>query len=247
VYVREPLYGEIVRSALKLGFVVVPYESTTSGSDTAAREDEQARHLVERVFRSQPDARLFVHAGYAHVHKHAGYLDAEPMAMRLKRMSGFDPLSVDQTMLRPIDGRREYKDYPSIVQRFAIRSPVILLSERNGTAWSLEPDYYDISVVLPPPAQGIVGRPDWLTLAGTREIVPIDLDLSEEHLPCVIEARYAAEGAKAVPADRMLVERGKGQVVLFLRPGKYRLAAVDAKGRSVIDRELRVEASKPAS
>jgi hypothetical protein len=241
------MYGEIVRSALKLGFIVVPYESTTSGSDTAAREDEQARHLVERVFRAQPQARLFVHAGYAHVHKHTGYLDAEPMAMRLKRMSGFDPLSVDQTMLRPIDARREYRDYRGVVQRFAIRSPAVLLRERSGNAWSLEPEHYDVSVILPPPAQTIVGRPDWLTLAGTREVVPIDLDLSEEHLPCVIEARYAAEGAKAVPADRMLVERGKGQIVLFLHPGMYRLAAVDAKGRRVIDRELRVDASKPAS
>jgi hypothetical protein len=247
VYVREPLYGEIVRTALALGFVVVPYESTTTGADTAAREEEQARHLVERVFRAQPQARLFVHAGYAHVHKRAGYLDAEPMAVHLRRMSGFDPLSIDQTVLRPIDARREYRDYRGLVQRFAIRSPSVMLAERDGSAWSLEPDHYDVSVILPPPAHGIVGRPDWLVLGGAREVVPVDLDLREEHLPCVIEARYAAESAKAVPADRMLVERGSGQVVLFLRPGKYRLAAIDASGRSLIDRELRVDASRPAS
>ena len=247
VYVREPLYGEIVRTALALGFVVVPYESTTAGADTAAREEEQARHLVERVFRAQPQARLFVHAGYAHVHKRAGYLDADPMAVHLQRMSGFDPLSIDQTVLHPIDARREYKDYRSLVQRFAIHSPSVMLAERDRSAWSLEPDHYDVSVILPPPTHGVVGRPDWLVLDGAREVVPIDLDLREEHLPCVIEARYATESAKAVPADRMLVERGNGQVVLFLRPGKYRLAAVDVNGHSVIDRELRVDASKPAS
>jgi len=32
IYVREPLYGEIIRTALRLGFVVVAYESATSGA-----------------------------------------------------------------------------------------------------------------------------------------------------------------------------------------------------------------------
>ncbi|TLY50061.1 MAG: hypothetical protein E6K53_11875 [Gammaproteobacteria bacterium] len=82
-YVREPLYGDIIRTALKLGFIVVPYESTRADADTATREEEQAQHLVERIFRDQPDARLFVHAGYAHVHKRNDYLfDARPASIR---------------------------------------------------------------------------------------------------------------------------------------------------------------------
>jgi hypothetical protein len=247
IYVREPLYGEIVRTALKLGFIVVPYESTTPGADMTAREQEQARHLIERVFRPDPQARLFVHAGYAHVHKRAGYLDAEPMTMQLKRMSGLDPLSIDQTVLRPLGGAREYADYRGLLRRFAIREPTVLATNHADGAWSLEPDFYDVSVILAPPARMIVGRPDWLTLGGMREIVPVDIDLSDEHLPCVLEARYAGESAKAVPGDRVLVEHGRGQVVLFLRPGKYRLTATDASGRSVIDRGLHVEARKPAA
>lgn len=246
-YVREPVYGEIIRSALKLGFVVVAYESTTPGADDATREEEQARHLVERVFRSQPQARLFVHAGYAHVHKSKGYLFAEPMAMHLRRMSGIDPLSVDQTMLRPIDAQREYADYRTLLQRFAIRTPTVLMANRGDAAWTLQPEYYDVSVILPPSARAIVGRPDWLSLGGTREIVPVDLDLNEARLPCVLEARYVGESAKAVPADRVLIEHGHGQVAMFLRPGRYRLTAADASGRSVTDRELRVDATQPAT
>jgi len=245
IYVREPLYGEIIRTALRLGFVVVPYESSMSGSETASREEEQARHLIERVFRPQPQARLFVHAGYAHVHERPGYLDAEPMAMHLRRMSGLAALSIDQTLLRPIGAQREYADYRTLLHRFAIDRPSVLIANRGGVAWSLEPDYYDISVILPPPARLVIGRPDWLTLGGTREIVPVDLDLREEHLPCVLEARYAGENPKAVAADRVIVERGHGQVALFLAPGKYRLAAIDASGRSVIDRDLRVDPPVP--
>jgi hypothetical protein len=239
-YVREPLYGEIVRSALKLGFVVVPYEATSANADESERESEQARHLMERVFNTHPQARLFVHAGYAHVHKRAGYLDAEPMRVHLQRMSGFEPLSIDQTVLRPIDAAREYRDYDTLRQRFAIAAPSLLLA-RDGKPWSLEPEYYDASVLLPPPAQRIVGRPDWLTLDGAREPVAIDLDVSEQHLPYVLEARYVGENDKAVPADRLPIESATRQAVLFLRPGSYRISASDSAGHSLFQRPLRID------
>ncbi|MBS0583610.1 MAG: hypothetical protein JSS42_10975 [Proteobacteria bacterium] len=240
-YLREPLYAEIVRRALRLGYVVVPYESARPQADADTREEDQAQHIVERVFRAAPDARLLVHAGYAHAHERTGYLDAEPMALRLKRKTGFDPLTIDQTLLRPIEPAREYRDYRELLRRFAIAAPGILVAKRDGAAWSLEPGYYDVSVVLPPPAKLIVGRPDWLTLGGTRAPVAIDVDLSAAHLPCLIEARHAGENDKAVPADRELVERDATQAVLFLAPGDYRLSAVDASGSVFLRRSLRVD------
>jgi len=247
-YVREPLYGDIVRTALKLGFTIVPYESSAAGADMATREEEQAQHLVERVFRAQPDARLFVHAGYAHVHKRNDYLfDTDTMAMRLKRKTGFDPLSIDQTMLRPIDAVREYPDYVNLLRRFPLTQPSIFVSRNDGTAWSLEPSNYDISVALPPSHDAIVGRPGWLALAGERRATGVALDLSAAALPVLIEARLANEGDRAVPADRVLVESATREVVLFLRPGSYRVTAINASGAVVNEQRLRVDASAPTS
>jgi len=60
----------------------------------------------------------------------------------------------------------------------------------------------------------------------------VALDLQPESLPCAIEARYAGEGDAAIPADRLLVEQGGGPVVLFLRPGEYRIAAVSLSERN---------------
>ncbi len=240
-YLREPLYGEIVRQALRLGYVVVAYESARPQADADTREEDQAQHLAERVFRSAPEARLLVHAGYAHAHERAGYLDAEPMALRLKRKTGFDPLTIDQTLLRSVEPAREYRDYRELLSRFSIEEPSIFLAVRNETAWSLEPSFYDVSVVLPPPAKLLVGRPDWLTLDGARSPVPIDLDLSASRLPCLIEARHAGESDKAVPADRVPVEGETAQALLFLAPGSYRLSAVDASGNVFLRRNLRVD------
>ena len=237
IYVREPLYGEIVRQALALGFTLVPYES--AGSDSAEREREQAEHLLTRVFRSAPDARLFVHAGYAHAHHRGDYLEVEPMALHLARMTGFRPLVIDQTVLRPSTPPREFGAYRTLLDRFPVHEPALLL-DTHGAPWSLEPALYDASVLLPPPQQHIVGRPDWLALDGARTPVAVDLDLSAAHLPALLEARYANESDTAIPADRVLIESGTGQVVLFLRPGDYRIAASDATGTVLVRRTLTV-------
>jgi len=242
IYVREPLYGEIIRTALRLGFVVVPYETANTNADADTREQEQAANLMARVLRAQPAARLFVHAGYAHVHKHQGYLfGADPMALHLQRMAGTDVLSIDQTMFRPDLPGREYADYRTLLQQFAILKPSVFMRNSDAATWSLEPKFYDVSVILPPADHLVVGRPDWLTLGGAREAVAIDLDVQPEHLPCVLEARYASESDKAIPADRVLIEQRTGQAVLFLRPGSYRISASDANARTLFTRSLRVE------
>jgi len=244
IYVREPLYGEIIRTALRLGFIVVPYETANTNADADTREQEQAGNLMTRVLRAQPNARLFVHAGYAHVHKHQGYLfGADPMALHLQRMAGTEVLSIDQTMFRPDLPGREYADYRTLLQQFAIQKPSVFLRQGGSAAWSLEPKFYDVSVILPPADHLVVGRPDWLTLGGAREAVAIDLDVQPEHLPCVLEARYASESDKAIPADRVLIEQRIGQAVLFLRPGNYRISASDANARTLFTRSLHVESA----
>jgi hypothetical protein len=236
-YVAEPLYAEIIRTALRLGFTVVAYESAST--QTEGREEEQAQHLADRVFRAQADARLFVHGGYAHVHKQEDYLGTETMAMRLERKTGFDPLVVDQTVLRPGAPGREYADYRQLLQTFPVDAPTIFVAGDGKSAWSLEPRFYDVSVLLPP-TRLVYGRPDWLALGGAREAVAVGLDLQPESLPCVLEARYAGEGDAAIPADRALVERSGDPVVLFLRPGEYRVAAVTSGGRVFGAQRLRV-------
>ena len=98
-YLREPLYGDIVREAIKLGYVIVPYDS--AGATPQDREDGQARNLYERVLAKDPKAKLFVHAGYAHIDKQPGRLGpVKPMAMQLRELSGITPLSIDQTDIR---------------------------------------------------------------------------------------------------------------------------------------------------
>lgn len=98
-YLREPVYGEIVREALRLGYVLVPYDPESRS--TQDRESEQARTLFRKVLQGHPEAKLLVHGGYAHIDKAPGRLGTVlPMAAQLHALSGLDILSVDQTDIR---------------------------------------------------------------------------------------------------------------------------------------------------
>lgn len=156
-YLHEPLLGEIVRTALRLGFVVVPYEADSP--TTEGRESGQAKNLYRRVFVEHPDARLFVHAGYAHIDKAKGRLgNAAPMAAELARLSGIEPLSIEQTQFRSAHPQVPHAAYDQLVASYKITAPTVLEQKVAGTAgeaaaaryWSADPALHDLSVILPP-------------------------------------------------------------------------------------------------
>jgi hypothetical protein len=263
-YLRDPLYGDIVRAALRLGFHVVAYDEGGAGQ---AREDTQARNLYEAVFAHDPTARLFVHAGYAHIDKAPGRLGAiEPMAMRLQQLAGVQALAIDQTDILETGGSAE-DAWHRLQAAFPSEQAQILVKRDGGGAWSARPAAYDVSVILPPSlslaafgdlhayggemasrlstlettlrsplaakAGNVMQRPNWLALDGARRAWPVSVTLCRGTVPCVIEARYAAEADDAIAADRYAFIIDHATSALYLRPGSYRVRASDVRGRTL--------------
>lgn len=236
-YLDEPLYGEIIRTAIRLGYTLVPYDPTT---DTPDRDAAQAANLYERVFAHNPKARLFVLAGYAHIDKAKGQLgDVTPMAMRLAEFSGIQPLSIDQTTFRAIGITPPENVYDWMVASYHPRQPVVLHTLGDDKLWSGDPARYDISVILPPPLGK--PRPDWLALDGLRQRYRIDTHLCMGTVPCVVEAHYASETDTATPADRYTFLTTTASSVLYLFPGSYRLRAWGVDGHTLGERVITVK------
>ena len=250
-YLHEPLYGDIVREAIRLGFIIVPYDS--SANDGEIRENEQANNLYQKVFAKDPGARLFVHCGYAHIDKAAGRLGTiKPLAMRLQKLSGLDPLSIDQTQF--LEVMTDKTDaYHQLIASFHPENPMILVNRVSGVPWSAAPKLYDVNVILPLSVSlksfggtnedkhvGDISRlssdlinpqdmhrPGWLTLSGDRSSMLISADLCKRHLPCVVEARYVDEPDDAIAADRYVFFESHAESKLYLRQGSYRLRVMD--------------------
>jgi hypothetical protein len=236
LYSREPVFGEEVRTAARLGYRLCGYDN--SGKSQQDRETGQARILAELL--RDPKVRLLVHAGYNHARK--GPMPSySPMAMELQRMTGVEPLTVDQTALRPdIPVSRESDSYRALAPRIegAKRGGVFVAAD--GKPWSQQPRSYDISVILPQLPQAH-GRPGWLwELPGRRPVPDFDADCMGRY-PCAIEARHAEESEDAVPAD-IVVHENAGEAVpaLALPDGRYRLRTVGPDGATLRESVLTV-------
>ncbi len=256
-YIDEPLYGEMVRTALKLGFKVVAYDVENAGAGDA-RELAGAQSLYH-IFKQDPKARLVVDAGFAHIQKTGKYLGGSSMAEFFAKMSGIDPLCIEQTMM--IQHARPDQDHPyytAIVNALHPSQPIVFVDGKQ--TWTLKPRQYDLSVIFPSAPHNDL-RPDWLTLDGLRIPYPVGGDMCRGRFPCLIQARYLNEGDDAVPADRALlnviesgadlasrvvVDHGSVQSRLFLRPGKYRITATDRDNRIVTSRDVTIGAADKA-
>lgn len=249
-YTEEPIYAEMVRSALKLGYKVIAYEDESAAVGDA-RERNQARNLYTRSFGANPHARLVVNAGFMHIQKVGKYFDGAAMAQHFITLSGITPITVEQTVMVPHDQvEGDHPAYRQIAQSRHFDTPVVFRNA-TGSLWSLRPAAFDVSVVFPPAAL-LQGRPTWAAIWGLRAPYAVSADLCKDTFPCLVEARYAEEGDDAIPADRLLFDpysnplSGKDRVRtssdkvptsdLYLRRGRYRIVARDAADH-VINRQ----------
>lgn len=255
-YTREPVYAEMVRTALKLGYKVVAYEADPDHSGDA-REAQQAENLW-KILKADPNAKVVVNAGYAHIQKTGQFLGAESMAEHFMKDSGITPLSVEQTILIPHQDRgMNHPDYDPIVDSLHPTQPMVFI-DKDAKPWSLRPGY-DVSVIFPQ-EHFEYDRPTWLALWGARVPFTVSGNLCQRHWPCMVAARYADEGDDAIPADRMVLDpvplttindikitQGDYSIPigqLYLRPGqRYRLTISDERGARIGDQTITVKAS----
>ncbi len=251
-YTEEPIYAEMVRTALKLGFKVIAYEALSNATGNA-REAEQARNIYREVFKKDPSARLVVNAGYAHIQESGSFLGGSSMAEHLHRLTGIDPLTVEQTVLFPHQSAKDdYPYYTQVMQQLRPTVPIVFVN-KAGKPWALRKGY-DVSVFFPQQHYHR-GRPTWLSLGGLRKPYFVTGQRCNNTFPCLVEARYADEGPDAIPADRVALdpvplgatttERVSNGLImpvsdLYLRPGKYRLTYSDENAQPLFQQDITV-------
>jgi len=230
-YVCEPVAGELMRKAIEIGYTLIPYEDTAAAVHNANQRDSvQAAHLYE-VLRRDSTSKILVHASYAHISKKQqpdGYI---PMALAFWRLSGVEPLTIDQTDMTEESnfgyGRVIYQAYTT---KFKITQPSIALLN-NSPVNVTDKDLYDLTIIHPP-TQWLDGRPTWLSLGGTRQPTYVKSPSSSVFM---VQAYYQQEidnndntPWQLVPADQTYTPGGRdgmGRIryLLYLRRGKYKI------------------------
>ena len=207
-YVKDPVFGGLVRTAKDLGLVLVAYDAKIGDSDADLdlvervnrREERQASRLAEVIAAMPESERILIHAGYSHAAEvpieSFGGNPMEWMAARLKRHTGIDPLTIDQT------------DCLSEDDRIQLTAP----SPRHA------PGQHDL-MVAHPALTFADGRPEWRA-EGAITKVRIPSELISQSTRTIVEARYVDEPMDAVPIDRVMLWPGES-LPLLLPAGSY--------------------------
>ena len=68
-YSSEPVAGELIRTALDMGYTLVSYEDTAAYTHTPTQRDSIQALNIYKTIRNDSSAKIIVYAGYGHVLK----------------------------------------------------------------------------------------------------------------------------------------------------------------------------------
>ncbi|HEX8449217.1 MAG TPA: hypothetical protein VF652_06460 [Allosphingosinicella sp.] len=225
-YIHDPVFADFIRGALAIGYRPAAYEIRPSqwrpDGGIAVREQAQAENIAA-ILASNPGARLFIHVGFSHVMEAPAASsegEMEWMAARLKKMTGIDPLTIDQANFGEASSARRGLDARALVEPRIRESSVLRLGAGAANVGDFAHSV-DLQV-FHPRTRLIHGRPDWLVRMG-RTARPVPSSLLPVRGRRLVQAFLAGEKEGAIPIDQVLVEAGKPAPWLMLprRPVRY--------------------------
>jgi len=241
----DPLFGELVRTVIDLRYACVAYDAPTLGpasnndsrARSNAREIERARTLLARVFGERPDARLLLYVEGPRLSEvwrdEGGSSEFATAVARVAKATGFDPLTIDQTIASP----RSTRERDDACWRRAADSGRIAsgptVFRRPDSSWFVTGELagqVDMQVFHPPFGLS-EGRSDWLGRERASVRLPWQivehLDANERRL---VQAFRAAESERAIPVDQFVAQPGRPLPALLLPRGEHRIVVQDERG-----------------
>jgi outer membrane protein OmpA-like peptidoglycan-associated protein len=267
---KEPLMGDLVRRAIELGFTVFGYDIMGSELENKIAENKKKQQPVkdeglyladedfilnmntrDRVqaeniahfIKNKPKSKVLIIAGFGHI-KELSSDFWSPMAFQLQKLTGINPLTIDQTKMIECAERSDESIFLKKAVENGIKEPSVFL--KNGTpfiAKEFNPNFpeeyvkfYDIQV-FHPRTNWSRPRPTWMTMNGYR--VPFKVKKSLKiTFPCLIMAFKIGEDIKtAVPMDVIECTDTATDYFLMLPRGKYLLIYKD-ENYEVIHKEM---------
>jgi hypothetical protein len=194
IYSQEPSFGNMIRAAINENYTLFSYE-TQRGVGGKEREEDQAQN-IKKLVDKYPNGKFIIYCGFQHVAEDSlqnGWLLA--MAGRLKRLTGIDPLTVDQVELTE-NGERDNFLRKAVKLNY---SAVFIDSSGNAFNKAVENAGYDVNV-FHPDTKYINGRPEWL-YGKNKAAVAITPKIRID-FPCLVFAYKKGEKIEeAVPVD----------------------------------------------
>lgn len=240
-YINEPEYADLIRTAVRIGYKIIPYEQLASEQISMSqdaesnrksinnREQAQAENLKEKIFDKDAKAKVLVHAGYDHIleQEHMGF---EMMAARFKKITGIDPLTIDQVgMMERGIFNRSNPYYKFIIEKLSPEETILLKSSKKHY-WTSQDKKGKVDLqIFHPKTHYLNDRASWKSLAGARKAITIHLEAPIDGM-----AEVFLSGEKnGVPIDRVFTDVQSTSLTFYLPPGDFEIIISDETGLKI--------------
>lgn len=233
-YSSEPNFGNALRKALRVGYLLHPYDNDTAGD---LREIQQATVIAD-FLKSHKNAKVLVYCGHGHVNERP---KDSMMAYFLKVFTGIDPFTIEQTkMIEKGSTSYELPLYKTLITAYPGNKPQTFI--RNQQLW-IPADYrgqYDMLLSQPPTVYNSNGVAEWAMHYGDKKL---ELDLnSSKYDHCIFQIFDASE-LKSFPYWELipisnLVLKVHNHLVYYLSKGSYCIYVTNLKRKIIFERRV---------
>ncbi len=227
VYSKEPQYGNLIRRALEIGYIVFPYEKQGT-TDRNQREIQQANN-INKILLKDSTAKILIHCGFGHVCESYFSKTIEyVMAGRLKNLTGIDPLTINQTELTE-SGNPDFEN--PYYKQINLDYDAVFVDSTGQTFYGNRRYKRVDMVVYHPRTKWIYGRPNWV-FNNDKIPTPIISQITVT-FPCLVFAYIENEDVNtAVPVDVIELKSKDDDKYLALYKGNYLVMIKDKKGQT---------------
>ena len=255
-FIKDPVYGDLIRQAIKKGFEIISYEPTKAQIEKAtsivkrtakftdpvllrqsAKDWARAMNINNRVLKKDPDAKFIVLTSRGNV-KEVNSKGFRTMASWFQKFTNINPLTIDQGTFTekckidedPLFAIRNVKE-PTVF--FYKNNPFVKKEENTITETSGK--FVDLQIFFPR-SSFRNDRPTWLEMNGYRLHQEINPDKYGMGTPCMVMAFKQDEDMTfAVPMDAIELGNTGTRTSLLLPTGNYTLLLNDGKQAKQVD------------
>ncbi len=260
-YSMAPVFGDFLRQSINIGYTLASYDQTFEQGTKRAilkgwdkiqeRELFQAKNIVDTILKKNPSAKIFIYVGYSHADeswvtlkngKKVGW-----MAAHLKKMTGTDPLTIDQAFgsdaIR-FNNRANDPVFDYVMQQNKIHQTTVMKDKQGKFLTSKIFDNKIDLTVFHPKQKMIEGRPDWLRMEGYRK--PLILKNSDYFTKgsVMLQAFVENETKSPIAMDQIIIKDAKGTSTFLLPLGNYKLISLDETGKKTFLGNIKVKENK---
>lgn len=216
-YIQEICYGNMLRTAMNLGFRIVTYD-TYFGGTSNERDSVQAVNIYNQTFGKTENAKVLVHAGYGHLSKNP-FGGNRPMGFMLSHLYGLSPFVINQVEVIEHEIKtKQSANYQHLINKYEIDRPIVL-KRKDNEYWTVTSSY-DIDVIHPK-LTFKNGRATFL-FYNNRQAVDLPKALKQEkYLGHLIRVFNHSEPSSAVPIDQFELQNLNMKIIV--PKGKYRI------------------------